>query len=747
MATNTSPGKNSRLYLLGGILLLWCVAICGRLVYLQIFSYGKFVKQAGHQQQRAIPLAAKRGVIYDRDGHELAMSVLVDSAFAVPTEVKDLPTAVSLITRITGDDYNVVLADCRAHKTFCWVARKASDETIERINSLKLQGIHFQKEPKRFYPARDLAAQVLGSVGMEDSGQSGIEHQFDDQLRGRAGKMFISVDAHKQWFADVETQPDPGENLVLTIDKNIQYVAEKELDQAIHDTQAIAGTVIVENPHTGEILALANRPTFNPNSRKQITPAALANRAVSYIYEPGSTFKLVTIAAALEEKLTNPDELFDCQMGSIVYNGMRIRDSKPHGLLPVWGVLSKSSDVGSIKIALRLGEDRYYKYIRAFGFGQQTGIELPGETRGMTKPPSRWSKVSIAAISIGQEIGISPIQLAGLTSTFANDGVYVAPRIVSGTVPPQGAVQNVAFHPVEGRRVISSYTAAEMRSMMQKVVLDPGGTTGGRAILEGYSSAGKTGTGQKVDPATGAYSKTKYVGSFAGFAPVNNPQIVVVVILDSAVGPHQGGQVAAPVFRRISQQVLEYLHVPHDLPLAPQHQLLLAKVKDQDLEEGTPDHPGEPLETAEAGADASEAAKSQSVARTLSPTAAGGAGKAAEARATATGSDDEVVQAALREPITPNADSTSGGKTPAKVPDADAATEKLPTTGTVVLDVEQGGIVVPSFSGKTVRGAVEAAQDAGLQLDAVGSGLASKQSPVAGTHVAAGARVTVTFGK
>jgi len=245
MATNSSPGKNSRLYLLGAVLLLWCVAICGRLVYLQIFSYGRFVKQAGHQQQRAIPLAAKRGVIYDRSGHELAMSVLVDSAFAVPTEVKDLPTAVNLITRITGDDYNVVLADCRAHKTFCWVARKASDETIERINSLKLQGIHFQKEPKRFYPARDLAAQVLGSVGMEDSGQSGIEHEFDNQLSGHPGKMFISVDARKQWFADVETQPDPGDNLVLTIDKNIQYVAEKELDQAIHDTQAIAGTVIV----------------------------------------------------------------------------------------------------------------------------------------------------------------------------------------------------------------------------------------------------------------------------------------------------------------------------------------------------------------------------------------------------------------------------------------------------------------------------------------------------------------------
>src|ERR1700736_700811 len=598
MATNSNRGKNSRLYLLCAILAFWCVAICGRLVFLQIFSYGKFVKQAGHQQQRAIPLAAKRGVIYDRAGHELAMSVLVDSAFAVPTEVKDLPTAVSLITRITGDDYNVVLADCRAHKTFCWVARKANDETIQRINSLKLQGIHFQKEPKRFYPARDLAAQVIGSVGMEDAGQSGVEHAFDDELRGKPGKMFISVDARRQWFADVETQPDPGDNLVLTIDKNIQYVAEKELDQAIHDTQAIAGTVIVENPHTGEILALANRPTFNPNLRKQITPGALTNRAVSYVYEPGSTFKLVTISAALEEKVTNPDEIFDCQMGSIVYNGMRIRDSKPHGLLPVWGVLAESSDVGSIKIALRLGEDRFYKYIRAFGFGQQTGIELPGETRGLTKPVNRWSRVSIGAISMGQEIGISPLQLASLVSTIANDGVAVPPRIVAATTAPQPSPQTVAFHPADGRRVISSFTAAEMKQMMQKVVLEG---TGKKAVLEGYSSAGKTGTAQKVDPATHAYSRTKYVASFAGFAPINNPAIVVAVILDSAVGLHQGGQVSAPVFQRVAQQVLEYLHTPHDVELPKSRQMLLAsgQTKPQELAEGSPDHLGEPLDVAE----------------------------------------------------------------------------------------------------------------------------------------------------
>jgi len=412
---------------------------------------------------------------------------------------------------------------------------------------------------------------------------------------------------------------------------------------------------------------------------------------------------------------------------------MRIRDSKPHGLLPVWGVLAESSDVGAIKIALRLGEDRFYKYIRAYGFGQQTGIELPGETRGMTKPPSRWSRVSIAAISMGQEIGISPLQLTGLVATFANDGVWIAPRIVAGTVPPQSGIQTVTFHPAEGRRVISPYTAAEMRSMMQKVVLEG---TGRKAILEGYSSAGKTGTAQKVDPATGVYSKTKYIGSFAGFAPVNNPQIVVAVILDSAVGLHQGGQVSAPVFHRIAQQVLEYLHVPHDLPLAPQHQLLLAraKTKDKDLEEGTPDHPGEPLETAEVNGDQIEPAKRPSVARPSSATGSRASG--------------QIVQAAVREPMSPATNSSGPQSAPPKPSDPDAGLpSKLPSSGTVVLDVEQGGIEVPSFVGKTVRSAVEAAQDAGLELDAVGSGVARQQSPAAGAHVPAGSRVTVQFGR
>ena len=564
----------------------------------------------------------------------------------------------------------------------------------------------------------------------------------------------ISVDARKRWFASVEKESEPGENLVLTIDQNIQYIAERELERAMEETKAIAGTVVVMNPHTGEILALTNRPTFNPNNKKDIRPESLKDRAVSDIYEPGSTFKMVTISAGLEEKVTRPDEMFDCQMGSIVINGMRIRDSKPHGMLSVADIIAESSDVGAIKVGMRLGNERFYKYIRAFGFGQQTGIELPGETRGMTKPVERWSKVSFAAISMGQEIGISAVQLASLISTIANDGVRVPPRIVAGTALPQNAPQTIAFQPATGTRVLSPLTAAQMKQMLQGVVLHG---TGRKAILEGYTSAGKTGTAQKVDPATGAYSKTKYVGSFAGFAPINNPQIAVVVILDSAVGLHQGGQISAPVFQRIVQQVLEYQHVAHDVELPARRQLLLARrnVPDANLDESSPDHLGASLDMSDAVAE-------------LQANPATAANQQQSMPAAPATIASQIVPAAQnqREPISPQgappkpgaplkpgfglsgtiASQSAATSSPAN-PNAGDAPAKSPPGRTVILDVEEGGIEVPSFLGKNLRGALEAAQDAGLDLNAIGSGIAREQSPQPGTRVAAGARVIVRFGR
>jgi len=715
---------NLRLYVLGVILMLWAGGICFRLVYLQIFCYGYFSGKAQHQQQRTAELAAKRGIIYDRAGHELAMSVSVDSVFAVPRENHELASAISLISRITKSDPHETLARCQASKTFCWIVRKADADTVGRIRALNLQGIHFQKEPKRFYPKRELAAQVIGYVGTDDEGLSGIEHEFDAKLRGKPGRLSISVDAHNRWFASVEKEPEPGENVVLTIDQQIQYIAERELATAIEQTHAVSGTVVVENPRTGEILALANQPTFNPNVSREITPASLKNHAVSDIYEPGSTFKLVTISAALDQHLTRPDEVFDCQMGSIVYNGKRIHDSRPHGLLPVSDILAESSDVGSIKIALRLGEDRFYDYIRAYHFGQLTGVELPGETRGISRPPNRWSKVSIASISMGQEIGITPLQLVGLVSTMANDGVWVAPRIVAATTAPHSALQTITFQPEEQHRVITSFTAAQMRQMMQGVVLHGTGT---RAVLEGYTSAGKTGTAQKADPLTHAYSRTRYVASFAGFAPINNPAITVAVILDSAVGLHQGGQVCAPVFHRIAQQVLEYLHVPHDVELPASRQLLLAsrRVKDQDLQEDSPDHPGEKIEMEQA-----------SVPENPKP---GQSNSSVESSG--------VVPAALRQAETvnlaPEPNQPAAVANPQSVP---AATSDHPMGGTVVFEVAQGGAVVPSFAGKNLRAAIEMAEENGLDLDPVGTGLAREQEPPAGSHVSSGARITVKFG-
>jgi cell division protein FtsI (penicillin-binding protein 3) len=745
MAATARNSTNLRLYLLAGVFVFWCSAICARLVYLQIFRYGSFEQRAQHQQQRTEEVSARRGIIYDRQGRELAMSINVDSVFAVPTEMPSPSSTISLIARITRQDPRELLAKCEASKTFCWLARKPDPELSARIRSLNLRGVYFQKESKRYYPKNELAAQVLGYVGMDDAGLSGVEREYEDQLHGRPGQMLISVDARKKWFGSVEKQPEPGQNVVLTIDEKIQYIAERELETAMRETRAITGTVVVENTRTGEILALANRPTFNPNLSKEITPDKLKNHAVSDVYEPGSTFKLVTIAGALEEKVTRPDELFDCQMGSIVFNGMRIHDSRPHGLLTVSDVLAESSDVGSIKIGLRLGEDRFYRYIRGFGFGQQTGIELPGETRGMTKPISRWSKVSIAAISMGQEIGITPLQLVGLISTMANDGVYVAPRITAATIQPQSAPQTVAFHPVNERRVISSLTAAQMRQMMQGVVLHGTGT---KARLIGYTSAGKTGTGQKVDPATHAYSHTKYVASFAGFAPINDPAITVVVVLDSAVGLHQGGQISAPVFTRIAQQVLEYLHTPHDIEIPASRQVLLAqnKASDKDLEEGSPDHPGETIEATEAASPeiATSSLGTASDGRDARPhTNQNGQDPSASLRAGALPPtiNNAIVPAAMRARV-PVPDQQASIRTPSQT----VSTSPSPvTSGTVVLDVEQGGIVVPSFSGKSVRSSIELAQSSGLDLEVVGNGVAQEQSPPAGAHVPSGARITVKF--
>jgi cell division protein FtsI (penicillin-binding protein 3) len=727
MAQSNQNG-NTRLYILAGFLLFWFLVICGRLVWLQVVNYGDYTQRAAKQQQRSIDVSPVRGNIYDRRGNELAMTVSVDSVFAVPSEVPDIHSAAQVMARVLKADGSEIEARMRASHAFAWIARKIDNATSARIRALNLKGIYFQKESKRFYPKGELAAQVLGYVGLDDDGLGGVEREFQSKLTGKPGKMLITMDNKRRWLGRVEKQPDPGENVVLTIDEKIQYIVERELARAIDETHAEAGTVIVENPHTGEVLALANWPTFNPNIFNKVNPQALKNRSVSDIYEPGSTFKVVTLAAALEEKITNPDEVVDCQMGSIVVNGLRIHDHHPYAGLTVAQILEHSSDVGAIKIALRLGEERFDRYIRAFGFGTQTRIELPGETRGMTKPVSRWSKVSIGAISMGQEIGVSPVQLASMVSTIANDGLYIAPRIVAGTTAPRSTPQLIAFHPPMGRRVISPLTAAQMKHMMEGVVLRG---TGKKAILDGYSSAGKTGTAQKID-ASGKYSHRQHIASFGGFAPVNNPAVTVLVVLDSPAGgyPHDGGgEAAAPVFARIAQQVLAYMNVPHDVELQdPRRMWLRAHTKEDDIAEAAPDYIASAQGNADTPGEQSSSPQQSSAPapmqqdprlRTVAATSKSASGPAATP-STTTASAATVQPASFKAPEQPR--------------------------GTVVLDVA-GGVLVPDFHGKSLRVALEEAESAGLELEVSGSGVGQTQSPPAGSRIPPGGHVSVCFGR
>jgi cell division protein FtsI (penicillin-binding protein 3) len=712
--SSASSNSNPRLYYLGGFLAFWFLAICLRLVWLQVVSYGEFAQRASRQQQRSIDVSAVRGNIYDRNGNELAMTVSVDSIFAVPSELQDVHGAAVALGHALKNDAQEIENRMRSSHAFAWVARKVDAGASARVHALNLKGIYFQKESKRFYPKGELAAQVLGYVGLDEEGLGGVERQFESKLAGKPGRMLISMDAKRRWFGRVEKRPEPGENVVLTLDEKIQYIAERELEKAIAETHAEAGTVVVENPHSGEVLALANRPNFNPNAFNVANPRSLKNRAVSDIYEPGSTFKIVTLAAALEEKLTRPDEVVDCEMGSITVNGHLIHDHKPYGELTVAQVLANSSDVGAIKIALRLGNERFDRYIRAFGFGSQTGIELPGETRGLTKPVARWSKISIGAISMGQEIGVSPLQLISMGSTIANDGVFVPPRIIAGTTPPRTSAQLIAFHPMAGRRVISPMTAAQMRHMMEGVVLRG---TGIKAILDGYSSAGKTGTAQKVDSATGRYSRTNYIASFTGFAPVNNPAVSVLVILDSpVVGSHEGGLAAAPVFSRVMQQVLAYLNVPQDVE--PQNEdnrrrLLRAQAREEDLSEGSPDHIAEESIPADTPASAVPAAG-----ETVKPQVAAGPPRS------------PVRSAELAKALVPRLISTAA----------------IRPRGTVVMS-NGSSVTVPDFRGMPLRVALEEAESAGIELEVNGSGVGQEQSPPAGATIAMGGRVRVRFAR
>src|ERR1700693_6408321 len=494
----------NRLLIVAGVALLWITAVFGRLSYLQLVRHSDYLARAQRQQQRSFDITPKRGIIYDRNMHALAMSVPVKSAFAVPAEIVDESLAAHLLSGVVNIPQDVLQARFESSRSFAWISRKLPPEKVEAVERLNLKGIYFQEENQRFYPKRDLAAHVLGFVDPDEKGLGGIESELDSQIRGKSAKIVVMADARQRWFDGGEAQRESGANVVLTLDEKIQYIAERELATAIAKTHAMAGTVMVMNPNTGEILALANWPKFNPNAANESPAEARMNRAVSALYEPGSTFKLITLAAAIDQGITRPEEVFDCENGAVYVAGHRIRDHKPFGLLDVADILAQSSDVGAIKIALRLGAPKFYDYIRAFGFGQPTGVDMPGESKGLLRRLENWSAVSIGSISMGQEVGVTPIQLITAVSAIANGGTWYRPHVVQELRRgSKGLPANGLLTPVEPRRVIRPETAATLRRMMEGVVL--AGGTGTLARLDGWTAAGKTGSAQKIDPSTGRY--------------------------------------------------------------------------------------------------------------------------------------------------------------------------------------------------------------------------------------------------
>src|SRR5467141_2484834 len=556
----------SRLLIIACLAVFWLSTVFGRLGYLQLFRHSEYMARAQRQQRRVIEITPKRGAIYDRNMHPLAMSLQVDSTFAIPSELGDNKAqAAALLSGVLNIPRDLLEAKFESGATFVWIARKLPPEKREAVEALNLKGIYFQKENQRFYPKRDLAAHVLGFVDLDEKGLGGIEYELDDQIRGKSEKIIVMADARQRWFDGGEAQRERGANVVLTLDEKVQYIAERELGAAIARTRAIAGTVVVMNPSTGEILALANWPKFNPNTASDAPAEARMNRGVSALYEPGSTFKLITLAAAFDQGITRPGEVFDCENGAVYVAGHRIRDHKPFGLLSVADILAQSSDVGAIKIALRLGAPKFYDYIRAFGFGQPTGVDMPGESKGILRRLENWSAVSIGSISMGQEVGVTPIQLISAVSAIANGGMLYKPHVIAELRRgDQAKPAEAPRAPTEPRRVIRPETAATLRRLMEGVVLNG---TGKLAHLDGWTAAGKTGSAQKIDPATGRYSPTQLIASFTGFAPLNNPAVTILISLDSPVGLREGGEVAAPVFKRVAEQVLSYLDVPRDIPV------------------------------------------------------------------------------------------------------------------------------------------------------------------------------------
>ena len=537
------------------VMTIWGIAIEARLVQLQVFRHDMLVERAERQQSRTIDTHPKRGEILDREGRVLAYSVDADTIVAVPADVQDpVETTRRLCEVLECDDGQGELIQTRLGqpRLFAYVRRHVSVDTARRVRELDLEGIGFLKQNRRFYPHRELAAHLIGYVGVDNQGLHGLESSYDDEISGRPGKALIQTDAHNRAFSRIERPPTAGVTVELTIDQYMQHIAERELRAAVREHDAAGGSVVIMDPATGEILALANEPTFNPNTYSRSDADARRNRATQDVYEPGSTFKIVTAAAALEEEVFHPDQMIDVSPGVIHFGSRRIEDIRDYGVLSFADVIVESSNVGASKIGVELGAQRLGRYVRRFGFGQTTSHDFPGESGGIVYDPSRLNDSAVASVSMGYNISVTPLQMAAAMSAVANGGELIEPRLVRALLSEEGRLE-VPRRLV--RRAISPGTASTLTRILEDVVSRG---TARAAQLTGYTVAGKTGTTEKI--VNGRYSETDHVASFVGFVPSTRPVLTVLVVIDDVA--RFGGSVAAPVFQRIAEAAVRHLGVP-----------------------------------------------------------------------------------------------------------------------------------------------------------------------------------------
>ncbi len=682
-------GVTIRIRLLGLIFIVAFALVGWRAFSLQVLQKREWIERAERQHQKTIPLTPQRGTIFDCNGEALALSMEVDSIYAEPRKMENRDQVARLLAPILNLPAATVQAKLTGDRGFVWLKRQVPPDQAQRIRNLKLETVGTIKEHQRFYPNSTVGAQVVGFTGLDPKGLAGLEASYDKTLLGRGGYLVMERDALGRGIGSGEPVIEGatrGHDVHLTIDENLQYIAERELAAGVKEYNAKAGAVVVLEPDSGRILALANQPDYNPNAFSRYKPQDWRNRAISDTFEPGSTMKVILMASALNEGVVKPTQLIHCENGSYRVGGRTIHDHHPHGILTAEEVLKVSSNIGSAKIGKMLERKRLHAYLRDFGFGQKTGIDLPGEENGILRDPSNWFEIDIATISFGQGVSVTPLQLAAATGVIANGGYLMEPYLVEKVTDSEGQIIRER-QPKVVRQVVKPEIAARVARMMEMVTAEEGGT-GSKARVPGYRVAGKTGTAQKVDPVTRGYSADKRVASFVGFVPAEAPRLVVLVMIDEPRGQVYGGLVAAPVFARISTQALQYLKIPPNQPLSPGETLpsmdeILAQAKKEQ-------------EEAEKSAKKDAAAKQEALASAAVP----------EERVESDGAD-EVPTTEAREP-----DSAAGPQ-------------------------------MPDFKGMSYRQVVEIMQTSGINVSLRGHGRVIEQSPSAGSSIPYGATVWV----